>query len=56
MRWSHVCDGRMWESPLVTKLGFSNMPGNLFVDRHGKIVAVDVKNKDIEEKVKSFLK
>ena len=56
MRWSHVCDGRMWESPLVTKLGFSNMPGNLFVDRHGKIVAVDVKNKEIEEKVKSFLK
>lgn len=56
MRWSHVCDGRMWESPLVTKLGFSNMPGNLFVDRHGKIVAVDVKNKDIEEKVKSLLK
>jgi len=56
MRWSHVCDGRMWESPLVTKLGFSDMPGNLFVDRHGKIVAVDVKNKDIEEKVKSFLK
>lgn len=56
MRWSHVCDGQMWESPLVTKLGFSNMPGNLFVDRHGKIVAVDVKNKDIEEKVKSFLK
>ena len=56
MRWSHVCDGQMWESPLVTKLGFSNMPGNLFVDRHGKIVAVDVKNKDIEEKVKLFLK
>ena len=56
MRWSHVCDGRMWESPLVTKLGFSDMPGNLFVDRHGKIVAVDVKNKDIEEKVKLFLK
>lgn len=56
MRWSHVCDGQMWESPLVTKLGFSNMPGNLFVDRQGKIVAVDVKNKDIEEKVKSLLK
>ena len=56
MRWSHVCDGQMWESPLVTKLGFSDMPGNLFVDRHGKIVAVDVKNKDIEEKVKLFLK
>lgn len=56
MRWSHVCDGLMWESPVVTKLGFSNVPGNLFVDRQGKIVAVDVKSADIEAKVKSLLK
>ena len=56
MRWSHVCDGQVWESPVVQKLGFSFVPGNLFIDRQGKIVAVDVKTADIDQKVKSLLK
>ena len=56
MRWSHVCDGQAWESPVVQKLGFSFVPGNLFIDRQGKIVAVDVKTADIDQKVKSLLK
>lgn len=56
MRWSHVCDGLLWESPIVQQLGIANIPGNLLIDQKGKILAVDVKNSDLDGKVKSFLK
>lgn len=54
--WSNICDGQLWDSPVLQQLGFSNVPANLLFDRQGKIVAVDVKANDLEEKVNSILK
>ena len=56
MRLSTVCDGRMWESPLVQQLGISDVPGNIFIDRQGKVIDVNVPIPKIEEKVKAVLK
>lgn len=56
MRLSTVCDGRMWESPLVQQLGISDVPGNILIDRQGKVIDVNVPIPKIEEKVKAVLK
>ena len=56
MRLSTVCDGHMWESPLVQQLGISDVPGNIFIDRQGKVIDVNVPIPKIEEKVKAVLK
>ena len=56
MRLSTVCDGRMWESPMVQQLGISDVPGNIFIDRQGKVIDVNVPIPKIEEKVKAVLK
>ena len=56
MRWSTVCDGRMWDSPLVQQLGITDVPGNIFIDRQGKIIETNVPMPKIEERVKAVLK
>lgn len=56
MRWSTVCDGRMWDSPLVQQLGITDVPGNIFIDRQGKVFDINVPMPKIEERVKAVLK
>jgi len=51
-----VCDGNMWDTPIVADLGFYSVPGNLFLDRQGRVLEVNVPTGKIEEKVKSILK
>ena len=56
MTWSVVCDGKMWQSPVVSLLGFSAVPDNIVIDRNGKIISrrlsmVDLR-KEIEDKLK----
>ncbi len=55
IRWSNICDGKMWDSPLVQELGFSVIPGNILVDRQGKVIDVNVPVTKIEERVKAAL-
>lgn len=38
VKWSTVCDGRMWENPLVQQLGLAYVPDNIVTDRQGKII------------------
>lgn len=56
IRWSIICDGRMWDTPLVTELGFMDMPGNLLLDQKGKVLDINVPNNEIEERIKAILK
>jgi len=56
MKWSTVCDGRIWDSPLVQQLGITDVPGNIFIDRQGKVIDTNVPMPKIEERVKAVLK
>ena len=54
--WNTICDGKMWQSPVVSLLGFSAVPDNIVIDRNGKILSrrlsmVDLR-KEIEDKLK----
>lgn len=54
--WPNVCDGKMWQSPVIQKLGFAAMPANFIADKKGKILCRDLTTvKAIEEKIQSLL-
>ena len=38
IKWSTICDGRFWESPIIQKTGLSHLPDNLVFDSQGKVV------------------
>lgn len=56
LTWSTVCDGRMWDSPLLGKFGFSNLPANIVVDNKGRVVERDLTPQKLEEKIEEEIK
>lgn len=56
VRWPNVCDGRIWESPLLYTFGLQTVKGNLIADKNGKILARNLNQKELEDKIKSLLK
>ncbi len=55
VKWSTVCDGRMWETPLLQKLGLSYVPDNIMIDSKGKIIAHTLHTNDLQNKVRELL-
>ena len=39
IKWSTVCDGRMWESPVILKTGLSHLPDNIVFNNQGTITS-----------------
>lgn len=56
LTWSTVCDGRMWDSPLMTTFGMADVPDNVLYDKSGKVVANHLSPQELEEKIKTLLK
>lgn len=56
LTWSCVCDGRMWEQPLLTQLGLYFMPDNVIFDSRGKILAHAITTNEIDRKIEELLK
>lgn len=55
MLWYNVCDGNMWNTPIVKQLGLSVLPACVVFDEKGKIIGRDFIVKDLNDKVKSVL-
>jgi hypothetical protein len=53
--WSNVCDGRLWESPILQKTGLSNMPDNILTDSKGKIIAHSLNYQKLSKKISELL-
>lgn len=50
IRWKgHYCDGKKWNNEWVRALGIRNLPSNLLLDETGKIIAVNLFGKQLEE-------
>jgi len=56
IRWSNVCDGSMFQMPIVGKLGIVCLPYNLITDKNGKILARDLSSADLRKKLDELLK
>lgn len=56
LRVAAVCDGEGLASPLASSLGVHYVPGNILVDKGGRIVARDLKKEDLENTIARLLK
>ena len=54
--WPNVCDGMMWQTSALQQLGFGAVGDNVVVDKKGTIVARNLDNKKLKEKIDSMLK
>lgn len=54
--WYNVCDGKMWDTPLLGQLGLTEIPSNIVVDRYGKVLARDMSLADLKKKIEATLK
>lgn len=53
--WPVVCDGKMWQSPVLSQLGISEIPCNLLLDNTGKIIDRNLSTGALREKIKTTL-
>lgn len=56
LQWQTVCDGRMWDTPLVSKFAITDVPFNVVINQKGRIVARQLKTKDLETKIEQLIK
>ena len=56
LKWSTVCDGRLWQSPLLSKFGFSDIPANVVADSKGRIIERNLSPIKLDEKIEGLLK
>lgn len=55
LKWSTICDGQMWQSPLIKKFGVTDVPDNIIIDKSGRVVARGLTTPKIKEKVEERL-
>lgn len=57
LKWSTICDGRLWDTPLLSKLGLADVPANLLIDEKGVVIERNIPQDKLEEIVnKEMLK
>ena len=54
--WSNVCDGQMWNTPLLKKLGIATLPANIISDKSGKVLARNLSGVELSKKLDELLK
>ena len=53
--WPNVCDGQIWQSPVLAQLGLASVGANIVTDSKGNIVARNLSNKELKEKLTALL-
>lgn len=56
LKWATVCDGKMWQSPLLRKFCVIDIPCYMLIDRSGRIIERDIALNDLKEKIEKRLK
>lgn len=56
LKWATVCDGKMWQSPLLRKFCVIDIPCYMLIDRSGRIIERDIALNDLREKIEKRLK
>ena len=55
VKWNTICDGKMWESPLLKQLGLSYVPDNIMIDSKGKIIAHTLHINELQDKTRPLV-
>ena len=56
LTWTHVSDLKQWESKVVPLYQITGIPFNVLVNPEGKIIASDLRGKDLDKKLAEVLK
>ena len=56
IKWHNICDGRMWESTVLTQLGLYFVPDNIVTDSKGRILAHSLPTNELDKKIEELLK
>ncbi len=57
MNWIHVSDLKYWDNAVAKQYGINSIPANFLVEAAtGKIVATNLRGKDLEKKIEELLK
>ena len=52
---TYVCDGLAWESPIVKAFGCDFVPGNIFINPQGVVIARNMELEELKNKVKQTI-
>ncbi len=52
----YVCDGKMWDSPLLKTFGVGILPANIIANDKGKIIATNLTAKELTDSIKAMMK
>lgn len=55
-QWTNVSDLQFWKSPVVKLYSIQGIPQNYLLDKEGRIVASNLRGKDLEDKLAEVLK
>lgn len=53
--WSTICDGLLWDSPVMYQTGLSFIPDNILIDDKGKIIAHSLSQDDLMSRIDKLL-
>lgn len=56
IKWNTVCDGMIWDGPLLKTLGIGTVPDNILVGPNGKIIARGLDASNLKIRLESLLK
>lgn len=56
LEWSVICDGQLFQTPLIQQLGLNVVPSMVVVNKQGRIVARDLEVNKVEEEIEKLLK
>lgn len=55
LTWTHVSDLKGWKNAASTQYGVKGIPANFLIDPQGKIVATDLREEELDKKLKELL-
>jgi hypothetical protein len=53
--WPNVCDGRFWQTPMLSQLGIGIIGGNVVVDKNKSIVARNLDHNALKDQLQKML-
>lgn len=56
IKWIQVSDLKFWKSPVAKAYGIEELPFNVIIDEHGKIIAMNLHGKELEEFIIRYFK
>lgn len=55
INWPNVCDGLMWDTPLMATFGMATVPANIVADANGRIVARNLSAREMRDQLEKML-